>query len=148
MIQSTFTSRPQHYVNLMLLAVVHQFDHALWNCSSIDRHASDVPTGPPCVLDNDMVSGRAMTVCDFVTGPVGRDAGIKLEPSAPQMKTKDRFQADSVEPRGRTRIPGPASAASVWWRAVDVRADHVRLHLVTFHAIGRSSVPDWVEHFE
>ena len=121
----------------MLSAVVDQFDHALRHCPSIDRNASDSATGTP-----------EFSVGNLVAGPDWRNAGIELKLSAPQTETKDRFQTDSVQPGGRTCIPGPAAAAGMRRGAIDIRTDHVRLDLVPFNRSGRSCVADWVEQVE
>jgi hypothetical protein len=86
-----FKSRPERNVDLMLSAIIREFEYAIRHGMSVDRHASDAATGARRVLDDEVIRARAVAVRDLVTGPAGRDAGVELEPSTTQTKTKDRF---------------------------------------------------------
>src|SRR3954451_11754694 len=90
----------------------------------------------PRILDDNPVSRGPVSVRDFISGPVWRDAGFHGQDIAGLPEAQDRLEADPVEPPRRSGVPAPSPAADVGRPAVDVAGHDIRLHLVANDPIG------------
>src|SRR6185437_719227 len=111
-------------------------------------HAGANPIG---ILHADLVAGGAfgaMTIGDLESRPCLWQAWSHAQPIAPQPEPEHGLQRGAVQPRSRAGVPGPAAAADVRRHRIDVRADHVRFHLVARDRLGAVAVMDRVEQVE
>ena len=65
-----------------------------------------------------------------------------------QVHTEQRFDEQAIHPAGRTGVPSPAAPAGVGRDGVDIRRDHIRLHLVGGDLLLSSAVMDGIEQRE
>jgi len=66
---------------------------------------------------------------DLETGPRLWNAGVKIQGTALDAKSKDALDAGALHPAGRAGIPSPATAPDVAGSGVDVGGDDIGLHL-------------------
>src|SRR5262245_2495214 len=86
-----------------------------------------------------------MSISQFKSWPVRRDAWLEVKCAAPQLKPQNRFNGDSIEPTRRARVPSPTAAACVWRRTVHSSADQLWLKFVMLRVLSRGGMVDRVD---
>ena len=89
-----------------------------WPSSRISRRPCITPSGLRTSMRMRVPSGRVRTA-ENPGQSAGMDGAIPSRVPA-RREPEDRFHADPIHPAGRARVPGPAAAADVRRRRVDV----------------------------
>ncbi len=98
------------------------------------------------LCDRDAPARRAHSVNDIEWRPFGREAGFEVEPAPRAAQSEQRFEGQAQHPSRRAGVPRPAAASGVRRNGVDIRADHVRLDLVSRGALSVARVADRLNH--
>src|SRR5512146_1467830 len=95
------------------------------------RHA---PADAARVLDDDVVTRRAVSKRDREPVPSRRDAWVEHESRAREPEAEQPFDPGAIQPSRGPGIPGPAATADVRPLGIDVARDDVWLDLVSLDA--------------
>src|SRR6185312_15704344 len=146
-------SSAEHDAQLVVHAVVMQ-ENVVGRCQrlAVQFDARHAAANVVRILYLDVVGAgmllAAMPIAELKAGPALRDARVDAQPVAAQAEAENRLQRGAIKPGGRAGVPGPAAAADVRRHRIDVRADHVRFHLVARDRLGAVAVMDRVEQVE
>ena len=109
-----------------------------------DHATADLPR----IADRNLVDRAAVAQRHLEAQPRSRDARVDQQKLPVDPETQDRFDAGSVEPAGRTRVPGPAAPPDMRRHRIDVGSHDIRLDLVAQHAGARGGVVDGIDERE
>src|SRR6202049_1084207 len=97
------------------------------------------------IVDQDFVARGAIPEHDLQVRPALRDAWRQEQGRPLHAKSEDPFEAGPVHPAGRAGVPRPTAAPDVRRYRIDIRGDHVGLHLVAVYECARAGAVDWIE---
>src|SRR5581483_10768984 len=104
---------------------------------------------PPCcavrVLDADLITRRVIAKINPKVTPRARDAGVQVQPGAPQTEPENPLNARAVHPPRGPGVPRPPAATDVRRLGVNVPRNYIGLDLITVNTGARAPMIDRIQ---
>src|SRR5512135_2752686 len=100
------------------------------------------------IFYRDVIDRRVIAELNGVPRPVPRNTRIDAERIAAQAEAEHPFHTGSIEPAGRTAVPGPAPAPDMRGLAIHIAGDHVGLDFVALDVRSRRDAMDRIQEAE
>src|SRR6185436_11677305 len=74
--------------------------------------------------------------------------GMNLQMLAHAPESEDHFDAKSIHPACRARVPGPTAAPHIRLCTINIRSNYIRFNAIALHAFRRIAVINRVDQAE